>query len=93
MDKGYEISPEVKRTLTQDLSARLIDQINRAMIESLPEPSLTKLNNYIDRVPEIDPLQVQAIIAESNINQKKIALQTMLRFRRLYLGIEEDARA
>lgn len=83
--KGYKtLDSDVRRQLEQDLKNRLIDQINRAVLEALPENKIDGFNDLLDR--GASQQEVQQYIATSSVDTKKITLETMLRFRSLYLG-------
>ena len=78
------LDSDVRRQLEQDLKNRLIDQINRAVLEALPENKIDGFNDLLDR--GASQQEVQQYIATSGVDTKKITLETMLRFRSLYLG-------
>ena len=83
--KGYKtLDSDVRWQLEQDLKNRLIDQINRAVLEALPENKIDGFNDLLDR--GASQQEVQQYIATSGVDTKKITLETMLRFRSLYLG-------
>jgi hypothetical protein len=83
--KGYKtLDSDVRRQLEQDLKNRLLDQIDRAVLEALPENKIDGFNDLLDR--GASQQEVQQYIATSGVDTKKITLETMLRFRSLYLG-------
>lgn len=83
--KGYKtLDSDVRRQLEQDLKNRLLDQIDRAVLEALPENKIDGFNDLLDR--NASQQEVQQYIATSGVDTKKITLETMLRFRSLYLG-------
>lgn len=83
--KGYKtLDSDVRRQLEQDLKNRLLDQIDRAVLEALPENKIDGFNDLLDR--GASQQEVQQYIANSGVDTKKITLETMLRFRSLYLG-------
>ena len=75
---------DVRRQLEQDLKNRLLDQIDRAVLGALPENKIDGFNDLLDR--NASQQEVQRYIANSGVDTKKITLETMLRFRSLYLG-------
>lgn len=79
------LDEEVRAQLVRDLRVRLLDQINRAVIEALPEDKLTELDAAMDNSDATDE-QVQRLIVDSGVDVKRITVETMLRFRDLYLG-------
>lgn len=83
--KGYKtLDSDVRRQLEQDLKNRLLDQIDRAVLGALPENKIDGFNDLLDR--GASQQEVQQYIATSGVDTKKITLETMLRFRSLYLG-------
>lgn len=83
--KGYKtLDGDVRRQLEQDLKNRLLDQIDRAVLRALPENKIDGFNDLLDR--NASQQEVQQYIANSGVYTKKITLETMLRFRSLYLG-------
>jgi len=77
---------DVRRQLEQDLKNRLLDQIDRAVLGALPENKIDGFNDLLDR--NASQQEVQRYIANSGVDTKKITLETMLRFRSLYLGVK-----
>lgn len=75
---------DVRQQLEQDLKNRLLDQIDRAVLGALPENKIDGFNDLLDR--NASQQEVQQYIANSGVDTKKITLETMLRFRSLYLG-------
>lgn len=78
------LDSDVRRQLEQDLKNRLLDQIDRAVLGALPENKIDGFNDLLDR--NASQQEVQQYIANSGVDTKKITLETMLRFRSLYLG-------
>lgn len=77
---------DVRRQLEQDLKNKLLDQIDRAVLGALPENKIDGFNDLLDR--NASQQEVQQYIANSGVDTKKITLETMLRFRSLYLGVK-----
>ena len=83
--KGYKtLDGDVRRQLEQDLKNRLLDQIDRAVLGALPENKIDGFNELLDR--DASKQEIQQYVATSGVDTKKITLETMLRFRSLYLG-------
>lgn len=78
------VDDEVHQQLEQDLKTRLLDQIDRAIIEALPEDKLSGFNALLDNNSTAQ--DVQKYIIECGVDTQKVTLETMLRFRALYLG-------
>lgn len=84
-DKSLPIvDDEVRKQLERDLKARLVDEINRALLHALPSERLDELERIAGA--DVDQSAIQKVIKDSGINVKKVTLETMLRFRDLYLG-------
>lgn len=78
------LDSDVRQQLEQDMKNRLLDQIDRAVLGALPENKIDGFNDLLDR--NASQQEVQQYIANSGVDTKKITLETMLRFRSLYLG-------
>lgn len=81
---SQQVDDEVKAQLESDLGLQLMDQIDRAVIEALPEDKVDGLNELLDR--EAPEEEIQQYVATSGIDVQRITTETMLRFRDLYLG-------
>lgn len=78
-------TPEVRKQLVADLRGRLMNQIDRAMINALNAEQLDKLSSMLDQDGMSDE-QLQSFFKESGVDGQQVALDTMLRFRSYYLG-------
>ena len=78
------IDDGVRKQLEADLTARLLDQVDRAIVDALPDEKIDGLNALLDE--HADEQRVQQYIADSGVDVQRITLETMLRFRELYLG-------
>lgn len=83
------VDPDVHNQLMNDLRDSLADQINRAVLNALPEDKLEEFNNLLDD-PAFDDEKSQAFIASTGIDVRKITIETMLTFRDLYLQTPEE---
>ncbi len=83
---GSKIDEDGRKQLEEDLKGRLMDQIDRAVVEALPEDKVDGLNDLLDR--EASDEEIHEYIASSGVDVKGITMQTMLQFRELYLGDE-----
>lgn len=77
---------DVRQQLEQDMKNRLLDQIDRAVLGALPENKIDGFNELLDR--DASKQEIQQYVATSGVDTKKITLETMLRFRSLYLGVK-----
>lgn len=85
---GDRVDQDGRKQLEEDLKGRLLDQIDRAVIDALPEDQVDGLNELLDR--EAPDEEVHEYIANSGVDVQGITMQVMLRFRELYLGNEID---
>ena len=87
-EKGIEVEPDIKEELKADMKAKLLDQINRAAIQSLSEEKAEELAKLIEQ-PDFTNEKMTEFIQNSGVNLTEVALDTMLKFRSFYLGVEE----
>ena len=88
-EKGLSAEGEVRDQIKTDLTERLIDQIERAAVNALPEDKAIELANKLDDEGFGDD-QVSDFIRNSGVDMERVALETMLQFRILYLGEDEN---
>ena len=67
---------------------RLMTQIDTAMINALPEDKLNEFNQRIND-PDFTNDDATQFFVDAGLDVQKIALQTMIEFRMLYLGGDE----
>lgn len=77
------VTDEAKVGLREEMKERLLDMVNRALVESLPEDKVGELSDLLDNGAQDE--QVQAFIASSGVNVESVTARTMLAFRGLYL--------
>jgi hypothetical protein len=78
------INDEAKNGLVEEMRERLIERINRAMVEALPEDKVAGFSALLD-VESTTSDDVQNYIVASGVNVEKVTAKTMLDFRDLYL--------
>ena len=84
--KGLKgLTPEGRDTIAQELKELVVEQINRALIDALPDDKLDELDNLTSQ-ENYNPEDAQRIINESGINVAKITTETLLYFESFYLG-------
>jgi hypothetical protein len=83
------VTDEVRTQLVADLKQRLLDQINRALIDALPDEKIEAFNTLLDD-DAIDDVTVQQFITDSGVDVKRVTLRTMLQFSELYLGTPKE---
>lgn len=85
-EKGYsDLDDNVRAELRNDMVTRLLDQIDMAAINALPEDKAIELADKIDN-EDFDDDKVMQYIQDSGVDLQQVALETMLQFRMLYLG-------
>ena len=87
-DKGIEVEPEIREELKADMKAKLLDQIDRAVIQALPEDKAAELATKVED-PNFTNEDMTKFVQDSGVNLTEVALETMLKFRNFYLGTEE----
>jgi predicted methyltransferase len=83
------VDADVRTQLIGDLKQQLLDQINRALIDALPEDKLDQFNILLED-PSTTDESIQSFIATNGVDVTRVTAQTMLRFRDLYLEPAED---
>lgn len=78
------LTDEVRAQLVSDLKQRLLDQINKALIDALPEDKMDEFEQLLDNESAGDA-EMQQFIANAGVDVKKVATVTMLRFYDLYV--------
>lgn len=84
-EKELGVEGDVRTALKMDMMERLLDQIDKAAINALPEDKAIELADKLDDENFSDE-QVTAFMRDSGLDLERIALETMLQFRLLYLG-------
>lgn len=79
------VTDEVRAQLVSDMRKRLTDQIDRAVINAMSEEKAEEFNRLLDD-PQVTAETVQTFIASSGVDVQRVTLETMLRFRDLYLN-------
>ena len=83
-----DLDDETRETLKRDMIDRLMTQIDTAMINALPEDKLNEFNQRIND-PDFTNDDATQFFVDAGLDVQKIALQTMIEFRMLYLGGDE----
>ena len=84
-EKDLNLEDDVRQELKVDMINRLLDQIDKASINALPEDKAIELADKLDD-PEFTDEQVAEFIRSSGVDMERVALETMMQFRLLYLG-------
>lgn len=75
---------DVRRYVHQDLTERLLDQIDHALISALSEEKAVELNTLLDD-DEVTGEKLQQFIVDAGVDVPKVTALAMIRFRDLYL--------
>ena len=87
--KFTTVDDEVRTQLLSDLKKALIEQINTALVEALPEEKVDGLNALFDN-PDTTDEEITKYIMDSGVDVQRVTAQTMLFFRGLYLQTPEE---
>lgn len=88
-EKGItDLDDETREALKRDMIERLMAQIDTALINALPEDKLNEFNSKIDD-PDFTNDDATQFFVDAGLDVQKIALQTMIEFRMLYIGGNE----
>jgi hypothetical protein len=85
-DKGVtDIEEPVRKQLVNDLSQRLVDFINKRLIDSMPDEDVKTLSSLLDENPQ-DTQKIQSLIDSKVPEKETVAASAMVEFRTMYLG-------
>ncbi len=88
VDKGVtDIEPEIRDELKEDMKKRLLDEINRAASMQLSEEQAADLEAKLAEADFTNEDMVK-FVEDAGVDLTKVAVDTMLRFRGMYLGAE-----
>lgn len=89
-EKGItDLDDETRETLKRDMIERLMNQIDTALVNALPEDKLTEFNERIND-PDFSNDDATQFFVDAGLDVQRIALQTMIEFRMLYLGGNDE---
>ena len=77
------LDDEAREQLEIDLRSKLMDQIDQAVVEALPEDKVDELGLMLDDGVSDD--EVRDFISNSGVDTQRITTEIMLRFRDLYI--------
>lgn len=83
------VTEDVRVQLVADLKNRLLEQINRALIDALPDDKLDEFNNLLDLGTNSDD-ELQQFMSQSGVDVQNVTVKTMLLFRDLYLQTSKE---
>jgi hypothetical protein len=84
-ERFQKAAPEVLEQVKTDLKRELNDQINREAIRALNAEQAKQFGDLCDK-PDTTVEEFQQFMVNSGIDLKRIAVDTMLKFREYYLG-------
>lgn len=79
------LDAEVRAQLTQQLTSRAYDFINRRLIDAMSDEVVEHFNTLIDN-ETTTPEQVQQFVATNVPNKDQVVAAALVEFRALYLG-------
>ncbi len=90
-DKGLTmIEGEVREEVKAGMAERLLDQIDQAVINALPEDKAIELSNKLDDENFTNEDAAQ-FISDCGVDVSGISYETMLQFRSFYLNNNSEA--
>jgi hypothetical protein len=84
-EKDLNLEDDVRQELKVDMINRLLDQIDAASINALPEDKAIELADKLDD-PDFSDDDLTEFMRNSGVDLEKVALETMVQFRLLYIG-------
>lgn len=79
------VTDEVRVQLVADLRERLLDQINKSLIDALPDEKIDEFEAMIDN-ESVNDDDIQQFIVNSGVDVKSVTSSTMIRFYELYVS-------
>jgi hypothetical protein len=76
---------ETKKMMKDEMTRTLLNQIDRAAIDELTEEQAAELAKKVDE-PDFTSKMMTEYVEKCGVDYGKITLDTMVQFRRLYLG-------
>jgi hypothetical protein len=78
------LTDEAKTGLRDEMKDRVLDLINRALIEALPEEKVAEFSALLDK-ENLSDEEVQGFIAASGVDVEEVTQKVLLSFRQAYL--------
>ena len=79
------LTPEGRQIVANELKENIIEQVNRAILNELPDEKLDELNDKLDQGP-LSEDQMQEFLMNSGVDIPKVTTKTLLYFKAFYLG-------
>ena len=83
---------DIRDQVVIDLKERLLDQVDRAIVDALPDDKVDGFNNLLDQ-PDTTDETLQQYITDSGVDVQGVTTNALLRFRDLYLTPPEAREA
>ena len=83
------LTPEGREQVASELKELVTEEINRAVLTTMPDNKLDELSALMDS-GDFTSDDMQKFIAESGVDLKQITTETLLYFRAFYLGNEQE---
>lgn len=79
------LTPEGREQIAGEIKDELIQQINRAILNELPDEKLDEIDQKMNS-GDFDPNDLRNIVEGSGVDVAKITTETLLYFEAFYLG-------
>ncbi len=79
------MDPEVRAQLTDELTSRATDFVNRRLIDAMSDEVAAQFNAFLDD-ESVTPEQVQNFVETNVPNREQVVASALVEFRSLYLG-------
>lgn len=83
------LDSDVRTQLVSDLKRRLLSQVDHAVVDALPTEKVDELNELLD-TPGVDDARIHEFVQTSGVDIQRVTLETMIRFRDLYLQTPQE---
>lgn len=86
------LTEDSKAGLIEEMRECLLDMIDRALLEALPDEKVAEFSALADD-SQVTNEQLQAFITSNGVNVEEVTTTTLVAFRDLYLGNEAEQAA
>ena len=80
-----DMPEDVKKQMKDEMTRTLLNQIDKAAVDQLTEEQAAELSKKVDD-PNFTPEMMTKFIEDCGVDYGQITLDTMVQFRRFYLG-------